>query len=385
MPRNVTIRRRSLVAGVVSLLGATLVGAAVLSAAAPAQAAPPVERAATTTPSTSSTGCLTITRPPATTPSWTPGQVVSSWDGEDGATSPWQAPAGITLTNTTAAAASGTHSLRVDGVTVTSPVTFPANAAHNGWFTVTAKVRLAPRADGTTGAPVVVALRPHPTDPTYGVAGTALVGADGWVTVTASYRPERFLQSPPACFGGPDYYLAAPPIELSRLPLCGEPPSDAGVPLYVDDLQITTADGYGYGSGILSPTTTPAPIGPSSQPCGSGTTTTPPPAAQCTVSHHLETQWGTGYVATVTVRNDSTAALPLWKLQWLFPGAQKVVDLWGAQTWSQSGRTVTLSSWPWQSLQPGGTATLGFIGGGTAAAAPLAATLQGKPCTVTAS
>jgi len=208
------------------------------------------------------------------------------------------------------------------------------------------------------------------------VPGTALVGADGWATVTASYRPE-WVSWGEACFGGALGYYAAPYIDLSRLPVCGEPPSGSAVPLYVDDVKVATADGSS------GPQVTPVPVGPGPLPCGS--TTSSPPAAQCTVSHRLETQWSTGYVATVTVRNDSTTTLPLWKLQWLFPGAQKVVDLWGAQTWSQSGRTVTLSSWPWQSLQPGGTATLGFIGGGTAAAAPLAATLQGKPCTVTAS
>jgi len=76
--------------------------------------------------------------------------------------------------------------------------------------------------------------------------------------------------------------------------------------------------------------------------------------------------------------------LPVWKLRWLFPGAQTVVSLWGGQNWSQSGNAVSLSSWPWQPLPPGGTERIGFVGGGAAPATPLSATLEGKACTVTA-
>ncbi|SHL27942.1 cellulose binding domain-containing protein [Actinacidiphila paucisporea] len=74
---------------------------------------------------------------------------------------------------------------------------------------------------------------------------------------------------------------------------------------------------------------------------------------------HIDTQWGTGLVATVTV---TAGASPLtgWTDRWSWPGTQTVTSSWNA-TVSQSGAAVTAKNLSYNgSLAASAATTFGF-------------------------
>lgn len=108
--------------------------------------------------------------------------------------------------------------------------------------------------------------------------------------------------------------------------------------------------------------------------------TTAPPAT-CTVDYHVDTEWGTGFVTTVTVTNTGTAAVDGWTVGWTWPGDQRVTSGWNADV-SQSGATVTARNAGWNARIPaGGSVNFGLLGsyqGGNPA--PTGFTLNGSTC-----
>ncbi|MFB6811104.1 glycoside hydrolase family 9 protein [Streptomyces sp. NPDC056387] len=83
-------------------------------------------------------------------------------------------------------------------------------------------------------------------------------------------------------------------------------------------------------------------------------------AASCTVAYRIDSAWGNGFTATVTVRNTGTSAVSGWTLGWSFAGDQRISNAWNA-TVNQSGTTVTARDAGWNgTLAPGGSASLGF-------------------------
>ncbi|MBM7862958.1 hypothetical protein JOD27_006805, partial [Lentzea nigeriaca] len=48
-----------------------------------------------------------------------------------------------------------------------------------------------------------------------------------------------------------------------------------------------------------------------------------PAAVACTVTYQITNEWGTGFGATATIRNDGDA-LNGWNLTWTFPDGQRV-------------------------------------------------------------
>jgi hypothetical protein len=95
-----------------------------------------------------------------------------------------------------------------------------------------------------------------------------------------------------------------------------------------------------------------------------------------TASYHIDSDWGVGFVVTVTVTNNSTAAISNWKVGWTFAGNQKVTNAWNV-TWTQSGATFSGSNMPYNgSLAPGASTTFGFQGtysGSNAVPSPITA------------
>ncbi|WP_233358984.1 GH12 family glycosyl hydrolase domain-containing protein [Thermomonospora amylolytica] len=95
--------------------------------------------------------------------------------------------------------------------------------------------------------------------------------------------------------------------------------------------------------------------------------TTPPPGdASCTARLEVATSWNTGFVANVTVTNSGNRQLNDWRVDWAFPGDQRVVNAWNA-TVTQSGRDVrAVPASHNRSLAPGTSTTFGFQASGTA-------------------
>ncbi|GLI02863.1 cellulose binding domain-containing protein [Phytohabitans aurantiacus] len=113
---------------------------------------------------------------------------------------------------------------------------------------------------------------------------------------------------------------------------------------------------------------------------GTGTPTTGP--TPCRVVYTVQSQWTGGFVAAVTVHNQSSVALNGWTLGFRFTGDQRITSAWGVSVF-QNGAVVTADSAAWNGAIPvGGSASFGFQGswvGGNPA--PTAFTLNGGPCT----
>jgi endoglucanase len=105
------------------------------------------------------------------------------------------------------------------------------------------------------------------------------------------------------------------------------------------------------------------------------------PAASCTVAYRVDSSWGSGFTATVTLKNTGQAAVKGWTLGWTFPGDQRITNAWNASV-SQSGASVVARDAGWNgTLAPGATASFGFQAGYSGAnAAPARFTLNGAAC-----
>jgi len=394
VPFQVRIRR-SLCAGVAALLvsgaaatAVTLVGAASDGAAAATPTPSGTWRPAMTasgstfpapSPSvtaTTPTGpCLTVS-PRSTPTTWTAGTIEQAYRFENGSTAGFSASGGTALAIDPAAAADGTAGLSVSGWTLTGGVAFTlAGPSHPGWYKISIKARVS----GPGSSYLVV--RPVPTGSgAVAVPGSVQISSTGWTTATAYFRPGSVDVSG-TCY--PVSVLGGTTVQLSLAPsVCSSPSIDRPVTVQLDDAEEATADSASGGS--PSPTTTPTP--PQQAPnCSGVTTTSPPPSTPtCSARYTVVSEWPGGFVASVEVRNLRSTALPTWTAGWAFPDDQRVTQLWGAGSWTQTGHAVTVTAPPWGPLPANGTANVGFLGtlpaGTPHAALPAAVTLDGAVC-----
>lgn len=112
-------------------------------------------------------------------------------------------------------------------------------------------------------------------------------------------------------------------------------------------------------------------------------TPSPPPPSTCRVTYRNQSEWQTGFVATVTVQNLGTAPVDGWIVAFAFTGDQQMTSAWNA-TAGQTGATVTARNVDWNRvLTPNGSTTFGIQGRWSASdAPPLGFTLNGAPCAV---
>ncbi|AKJ28936.1 glycoside hydrolase family 5 protein [Caldimonas brevitalea] len=83
----------------------------------------------------------------------------------------------------------------------------------------------------------------------------------------------------------------------------------------------------------------------------------PPPPGSVTTQLTKSKDWGSGYCASVDVRNGGRSAVR-WQAQLTIEG--RAVNVWNAQ-WSQQGQTLTASGVGWNASVPaGGTVQFGF-------------------------
>ena len=98
------------------------------------------------------------------------------------------------------------------------------------------------------------------------------------------------------------------------------------------------------------------------------------PAAGCSASLHVNGDWNTGHVATVTVTNDRRTAVTGWRVGWTWPGDQQVTNSWNT-TLTQNGATVVAKDAGWNgSIGAGGSTTFGIQATGPAASPTLTCT-----------
>ncbi|WP_199434689.1 PQQ-dependent sugar dehydrogenase [Qaidamihabitans albus] len=105
------------------------------------------------------------------------------------------------------------------------------------------------------------------------------------------------------------------------------------------------------------------------------------PQRDCSVRYEVDSEWGTGFTASVTVRNTGATAVEEWELEWDFPAGQRIAGAWNTRA-AQHDATVSAKGVEWnRDLPITGTVSFGFQatrdGPNTA---PTAFTLNGAPC-----
>ncbi|MET7834299.1 cellulose binding domain-containing protein [Micromonospora sediminicola] len=81
----------------------------------------------------------------------------------------------------------------------------------------------------------------------------------------------------------------------------------------------------------------------------------------CAATATIDSSWGGGFVATVTVRNNGTAPMSGWLTSWRWSGDERVQSVWGGVA-EGVGPDVTVRNASWNgTLPPGGSATFGLL------------------------
>jgi endoglucanase len=109
----------------------------------------------------------------------------------------------------------------------------------------------------------------------------------------------------------------------------------------------------------------------------------PPPAgSDCTVSWSVN-DWGGAFVASLTVKNTGAAPVQGWKLEWAFPGDQRITSLWNGVL-TQSGQMARVTDAGYNAGIPaGGNVALGFQASYSGAnLRPGTIALNGKSCAI---
>jgi hypothetical protein len=132
--------------------------------------------------------------------------------------------------------------------------------------------------------------------------------------------------------------------------------------------------------GLPAPTPTPTPV-PTPSPTPSPTPTGDPVPYLCEITYS-DTEWGTGFSATVRIKNITTRTYGLWTLRFRFPGNQRITQFWNG-TFTQSGQWVSIGGPSWSVIGPGQTFQLGYSGSYTGVNdPPTDFTLNAGPCRV---
>jgi hypothetical protein len=109
-----------------------------------------------------------------------------------------------------------------------------------------------------------------------------------------------------------------------------------------------------------SPSRSPSPspsVSPSRSPSPSPS---PTGGAAVTATYHVDSDWGSGFVTTITVKNNGSTPISSWRVTLTWSGNQQVTNGWNA-TVSQSGKVVTAANMPYNgTIAPGGSTTFGF-------------------------
>ncbi|MFC1232879.1 cellulase family glycosylhydrolase [Streptomyces sp. Sce081] len=101
----------------------------------------------------------------------------------------------------------------------------------------------------------------------------------------------------------------------------------------------------------------------------------------CAVAYRVTNQWPGGFQGEVVIRNTGGTGIHGWTLDWSFPGAQRITNMWGG-TPVQTGPEVSVASSPYTaSIPAAGSVTLGFTATTTDGnPGPSAFTLNGAAC-----
>ena len=245
------------------------------------------------------------------------------------------------------------------GISTSVSMSYPSSgiwdAAYDIWFDPT------PRRDGqNTGAEIMVWLNHQGSIQPVGsqVGSASLAGATwavwegniGWNVVSyVRTSPTGSMSFPVSSFfnDAVSRGFAQTAWYLTSVQ-AGFEPWQGGVGLAVTNFSVTTGGGGG------TTTTTTATSTSTSTTGGGG-------GRACAASWSIQSQWDTGFVANLTIRNTGGNAISGWTLTWTFPGNQQVTGSpWGMVV-SQTGASVTARNASYNGQLPvNGSTTGGF-------------------------
>ncbi|MCX5064419.1 cellulose-binding domain-containing protein [Micromonospora lupini] len=81
----------------------------------------------------------------------------------------------------------------------------------------------------------------------------------------------------------------------------------------------------------------------------------------CSATATIDSRWGTGFVATVTVRSTGTQTLDRWSVSWRWAGDERIQTVWRGVA-ETTGADVTVRNASYNgTLAPGGVTTFGLL------------------------
>ncbi|WP_051367148.1 cellulose binding domain-containing protein [Hamadaea tsunoensis] len=153
----------------------------------------------------------------------------------------------------------------------------------------------------------------------------------------------------------------------------GTPPSSSASPVPTVSLSLSpspTRSASPSPSASASPSVSPS---PSTSPTGSAGTS-------CLATYHVDNSWGTGFNATVTLKNTGSTTFANWTLTFTAPSGVSLGNGWNG-TWSFASPTFTVQAPGWAtSLAPGATWSPAYTGNGPSSPTPTGFKLNGVAC-----
>jgi len=78
--------------------------------------------------------------------------------------------------------------------------------------------------------------------------------------------------------------------------------------------------------------------------------------SSCSAAYSVQSDWGSGFTASLNITNNGTAAITGWTVTYAYAGNQTLANGWNG-TWSQSGKTVTVTNLSYNGSLAAGAST----------------------------
>ena len=91
---------------------------------------------------------------------------------------------------------------------------------------------------------------------------------------------------------------------------------------------------------------------------GAGGVTAVAATSSCAAAYSVQTDWGSGFTAQLTVTNTGTSAITGWTVTYSYAGNQTLANGWSGN-WTQSGKAVTVANLSYNGSLAAGAAASG--------------------------
>lgn len=110
-------------------------------------------------------------------------------------------------------------------------------------------------------------------------------------------------------------------------------------------------------------------------------TVLPSPAHAATAAFAKESQWSSGYIGKMTVRNNTSAAITSWRVEFELPAGTTLSSYWSASM-TRAGSRFVFTNMAWNgTIAAGASTSFGWVASGSGE--PQGCTVNGSPCSGT--